>query len=93
MGPEPVALDPCPFYTESIVAGGPALKSADQRFLLNCVGAGSAVAPGSSVTLQMRDVVPADAPIGPAQLSWTLDSGALAQNPSTATAAFTITGR
>lgn len=93
VGPEPVALDPCPFYTESIFAGGAALKAADRRLLLNCAGAGSAIAPGST-TLQMRDVVPADAPVGPAELRWTLDPGGpLALDPATATAAFMITGR
>jgi hypothetical protein len=83
-GAAPAVLSPCPTYTEDLIVYGGALKPpASQQFLLNCAAIGPALAPGSSVTLQMHYAVPAAlpaalpvyAPAGPVELVWGLDPG------------------
>jgi hypothetical protein len=92
-GSTQAALDPCPAYDESIVAGGVGLKGSDRRLVINCVGLSGPIAPGASVTLAIRIPVPSDAPAGPAELHWSLEAdGPLAQDPATALAAITIAG-
>ncbi len=83
-GTSPAMLSPCPTYTEDLIVYGSALKPpASQQFLLNCAAMGPALAPGSSVTLQMHYAVPAALPAalpvympdGPVALVWGLDPG------------------
>jgi hypothetical protein len=62
--PAPVALSPCPSYTE-------ALGAAQQTLVLNCQ-TGATIAANASVTYDMKLTVPASAPPGDTKLSWTL---------------------
>ncbi len=53
-----------------------ALKPPDSRdYVLNCAAIGSAIAPGASITLQMRYPIPVDLPPGSVELLWGLDPG------------------
>ena len=75
-GVKPAVLTPCPTYTEDLIVDGRALKPpAPQQFLLNCAAIGHALAPGASVTLQMRYAVPPALPPGPVELIWGMDPG------------------
>ena len=54
-----------PIYTET-------LGSATGEFLLNCNGdEGIVIAPGETVRFHIELTIPADAPAGPATLTWT----------------------
>ena len=76
MGTAPALLSPCPTYTEDLIVAGSALKPpAPQQFLLNCTAIGDALAPGASITLQMRYAVPAHLPPGPVELVWGMGPG------------------
>jgi hypothetical protein len=61
----PVALSPCPSYTQ-------VLGAVQQTLVLNCQAAAS-IAANASVTFQMQLTVPASASPGDTKLSWTLD--------------------
>jgi uncharacterized repeat protein (TIGR01451 family) len=76
IGTAPALLRPCPTYTEDLIVAGTALKPpAPQQFLLNCAAIGDSLAPGASITLQMRYAVPAHLPPGPVELVWGMDPG------------------
>lgn len=76
LGAQAAPLDPCPTYSENLVAGGVAMKLPAAAFLLlNCAVIGPALEPGSFVQLEMRLVIPANAAPGPAVLHWDLDPG------------------
>jgi hypothetical protein len=76
LGTQPAPLDPCPTYSENLVAGGAAVKLPAAAFLLlNCAAIGPALAPGASVTLEIRLPIPAKVEPGPAILHWDLDPG------------------
>ncbi len=91
-GAQAAPLDPCPTYSENLVVGGVALKLPTvQRLLLNCAAIGPALAPGASVTLEMRLPVPAGVVPGPAILHWDMDpSGSLDTSSASPQAALTI---
>ncbi len=75
-GTNPASLAPCPTYSEDLIVNGAAMKPpAEQRFLLNCIAIGEALAPGASVTLEMRYAVPAAIPSGSVELRWGMDPG------------------
>jgi hypothetical protein len=61
----PVALSPCPSYTE-------VLGAAQQTLLLNCQAAAS-IAANAAVTYEMKLAVPASAPPGDTKLTWNLE--------------------
>ena len=76
LGAQAAPLDPCPTYSEDLVAGGVALKLPAAAFLLlNCAVIGPGLEPGSFVQLEMRLAIPANAVPGPAILHWDLDPG------------------
>ncbi len=94
LGAQPAALDPCPTYSENLVAGGVAVKLPAAVFLLlNCAAIGPALALGASVTLEVRLAIPADAASGPATLHWDMDPGGpLDTSSASAQATLTIVG-
>ncbi len=94
LGTQPAPLDPCPTYSENLVAGGAALKRPTAAFvLLNCAAIGPSLAPGASVTLEIRLPVPADAAPGPTTLHWDLDPGGpLGTSSASPQAALAIVG-
>jgi Protein of unknown function (DUF4232) len=60
-----VLSDDCPIYRESLVAS-------IGEFLLSCNGSdGILIAPGESVRFHIELLIPADAALGPATLTWT----------------------
>jgi hypothetical protein len=76
LGAQPAPLDPCPTYSEDLVVGGVAVKLPAAAFLLlNCAAIRPALAPGASVTLEIRLPIPANVEPGPAILHWDLDLG------------------
>ncbi len=92
LGTQPAPLDPCPTYSENLVLGGVALKLPTvQRLLLNCAAIAPALAPGASVTLEMRLPVGAGVVPGPAILHWDMDpGGSLDTSSASPEAALTI---
>jgi len=66
----PVALSPCPSYTEVLGTGGAA--AVQRTLLLNCGAAGS-IAGGASLTFEMKLAVPASTPAGTTKVSWKLE--------------------
>ncbi|TMC02225.1 MAG: hypothetical protein E6J41_30715 [Chloroflexi bacterium] len=68
--PVPVALSPCPSYTEVLGGGGPG--AAQRTLVLNCP-AGATIAAGASVTYKVELAVPASTPAGDTKLTWTLE--------------------
>jgi hypothetical protein len=71
-GDTALALAPCPSYAQSLHVEG---RSVDSRHLLNCAGAGGALAPHASVSFAMQAAVPADLAGSSVKLSWTLQDG------------------
>jgi uncharacterized protein DUF4232 len=66
-GSAAVGFDTCPFAVQTLApAGHP------EAHALNCAEA-KPLAPGSSLRLEMRIAIPADAPTGPNGLFWVLD--------------------
>ena len=92
LGAQAASLKSCPTYSENLVVGGVALKLPTvQLLLLNCAAIGPALAPGASVTLEMRLPVPAGVVPGPAILHWDMDpSGSLDTSSASPQAALTI---
>lgn len=75
-GSKPAVMSPCPTYTEDLIVAGRALKPpAPQQFLLNCAAIGPTLAPGASVTFQMRYAIPSSVAPGPVDLVWGMDPG------------------
>jgi hypothetical protein len=66
----PVALSPCPSYTEVLGAGGTA--PVQQTLLLNCAAAGS-IAGNAALTYEMKLAVPTSTPTGTTKVSWKLE--------------------
>jgi hypothetical protein len=67
-------LDPCPTYWEDLIVDGRALKlPGDRQYFLNCLAIGPAIAPGDSVVLEMRYLVPMDVRPGLVDLIWSID--------------------
>jgi len=76
LGTQPASLDPCPTYTEDLIANGRALKPPGaQDYLLNCLAIGPQIAAGASVVLAMRYAIPANIDPGPVELGWSMDPG------------------
>ena len=76
LGDQPAVFDPCPTYTEDLIVGGQRLKPpTDRSYALNCTAMARALAPGASVSLEVRFPVPATVPPGLAELLWSLDPG------------------
>ena len=94
LGAQAAPLDPCPTYSENLVVGGAALKLPTAAFLLlNCAAVGPSLAPGASVTLEIRLPVPATAAPGPAILHWDTDPGGpLDTSAASPQASITIVG-
>ena len=70
------SLSPCPTYTEDLIVDGRALKPpAPEQRLLNCADIGPSLAPGASVTMEIRYSVPAGVGPGPVELVWGMDPG------------------
>ncbi len=65
----PIALSPCPSYTQVLGAGTAAVQ---RTLLLNC-RAVAAIAGGAALTYEMRIAVPASAATGATKLSWELE--------------------
>ena len=74
---DPVPLQPCPSYSESVA-------TVSARYRLNCDPVGQ-IGPGASVVFAIQLAVPADVPLGPANLQWE------AGGPATS-AGITVTG-
>ena len=76
VGSKPASLIPCPTFTEDLIVDGRALKPpAPQQFLLNCSAIGDALAPGATVTMEMKYAMPPTVTPGPVELVWSLDPG------------------
>jgi hypothetical protein len=76
LGDQPAVFDPCPTYTEDLLVGGKRLKApTDRSYALNCTAMAAALAPGATISLEMRLPIPGNVPPGPAELLWSLDPG------------------
>lgn len=73
-----LASSNCPSYEQTL--SSPPQSLVDQWLQLNCTG--GALAIGSSRTFEMEILVPADAPSGPAKVTWTIPSLAVASGGS-----------
>jgi hypothetical protein len=81
-----IVLHPCPGYTEDLAAfgnSGRLDKDVRRAYELNCRGSG-AIAAHATVAYQMRFTVPAHAPAGPTELTWSLNTPILETPPSSA---------
>ena len=75
-GDKPAIFDPCPTYSEDLLVGGVRLKPpADREYALNCAALGGPMAPGATVTFEMRYPIPDSIAPGPAELLWSMDPG------------------
>jgi hypothetical protein len=70
----PLALDPCPAYTEELYRPKDP-QPYEERWLLNCNDLPPKLWPGEAATVAMRMAVPADMPLGPMQLAWAFAGG------------------
>jgi hypothetical protein len=72
-------LSPCPDYNEFVGA-----KEAWAEHQLNCAPV-NAIAPGGSVTFDMRIDIPATMTTGPSKITWSLRDGRLKQQVANGT--------